>query len=207
METQVLNLKGEEVGKVDLPDKVFGIKKPSRTLLHEATTIFLANQRGGNANTKVRSEVSGGGKKPWKQKHTGRARAGSIRSPLWRKGGVIFGPRTHDMSQDLPRAKSRLALAHALSARASGDGIRVLDGLALDGAKTKQVAEILKALGARTKSLLVIEGFDQNLARASRNIPDLRVMLAQDLNAYAVLNCDKLIITKGALEKLGSRWN
>lgn len=206
METKVLNIKGEEVGTVALPEKVFSVA-PSRELLHEVTTIYLTNQRRGQANTKTRSEVSGGGHKPWKQKHTGRARAGSIRSPLWRHGAVAHGPRRHSHRIELPRRKAKLALAHALSARAAEGAIRILDGIAVDGGKTRQVSQMLKALGARTKSLLVIETHDKGLATASRNIPELKIMMPGQLNAYAVLNCDKLIVTKGALEKLSTRWN
>ena len=206
METKILNIKGEEIGSVTLPEKVFSIE-PSRELLHEVTTIYLQNQRRGQANTKTRSEVSGGGHKPWKQKGTGRARAGSIRSPLWRHGAVAHGPRRHSFRVSIPRRKAKLALAHALSVRAAEGALRVLDGLAIDGGKTRQVADMLKALGARTKSLLVIEAQDKGLATASRNIPELKIMLPTQLNAYAVLNCDKLIVTKGALEKLSTHWN
>lgn len=206
METKILNIKGEEVGTVALPEKVFSVR-PSRELLHEVTTIFLQNQRRGQANTKTRTEVSGGGAKPWKQKHTGRARAGSNRSPLWRHGGIAHGPRRHSYRIEIPRQKAKLALAHALSARASQGGLIVVDGLAVDGAKTRQVAAILKALGARNKSLFVIEAKDKSLALASRNIPDLQIMMPGQLNAYAVLNCHRLIVTKGALEKLSTRWN
>ncbi len=206
METQVLNWKGEAVGTVTLPDNVFALK-PRPGFLHEVTTVFLTNQRRGQAHTKTRSEVSGGGHKPWKQKHTGRARAGSIRSPLWRKGAVAHGPRRRVFRLELPRQKSKLALAQALSARAAEGSLRVLEGLSLDGAKTKQVSQMLRSLGARPKSLLVLEAYDKNLALASRNVPELKIMLAAHLNAYAVLNCDKLIVTKGALEKLSSRWN
>ena len=206
MEAKVRNAKGEDVGTVTLPEKVFSVR-PSRELLHEVTTIYLQNQRRGQAQSKTRHEVSGGGRKPWKQKHTGRARSGSIRSPLWRHGATIHGPRRHSYTLDMPRRKAKLALAHALSARAAGGGLIILDGIAVDGAKTKQVAEMLKALGARNKSLLVIEAHDKGLALASRNIPDLLIMMPGQLNAYAVLNCDKLIVTKGALEKLSTRWN
>ena len=206
METKVLNIKGEEVGSVTLPEKVFSVK-PSKTFLHEVTTIYLTNQRRGQAHTKGRSEVSGGGHKPWKQKHTGRARAGSIRSPLWRHGAVAHGPVRHSHVVDIPRRKAKLALAHALSARAADGALLVLDGVAVDGGKTKQVAAMLKALGARNKSLIVVEAHDKSLATASRNIPDLLIMLPAQLNAYAVLNCHRLIVTKGALEKLSTRWN
>ena len=206
MEAQLLNQKAEEIGKVELPEAVFGLK-PSRQLLHEVTTAAQANRRLGTAHTKTRDEVSGGGRKPWKQKHTGRARHGSIRSPLWRKGGVVFGPRPRSYRQDLPHIKKRLALAQALSARAQDGSLRVIESLALDGAKTKQVAQILKALKTEGRTLLVTDQYDENLVRASRNICAAKVMLAAHLDAYEVLACRGLIVTKAALEKIGARVN
>lgn len=206
MEASVLNLKGEEVGKVALPENVFGVK-PSPVLLHEVTTAYLSNQRSGTANTKTRSEVSGGGKKPWKQKGTGRARQGSIRSPIWRKGGVCFGPRTRSWRLEMPRQKSRKALAQALSVRAQDGGLKIVDNLSLDGAKTKQVAAFLKALKVDTRSLLVTDGRDASLALAARNVPDLKVVLVSHLCAYEVLAFRSVIITRKALDKLTPRWN
>lgn len=206
MEAQLLNQKGEEIGKVELPEGVFG-RAPSRRLLHEITTAALANRRSGTAHAKKRDEVSGGGKKPWKQKHTGRARHGSTRSPLWRKGGVVFGPRTRSWRQEVPQEKKRLALAQALSARAKDGSLRIVDSLALDGAKTKQVAQILKALKAERRALLVTDQYDENLVRASRNLSEAKVMLVSHLDAYEVLACRGLIITKAAIEKLGARMN
>lgn len=206
MEAAILNLKGEAIGKVALPEKVFGLK-PSPVLLHEATTTYLSNQRRGTAHTKTRAEVSGGGRKPWKQKHTGRARQGSTRSPIWRKGGVCFGPRSRSWRLEMPRQKSRKALAHALSARAQDGGLRFVDGISLDGAKTKQVAAFLKAMKAEPRSLIVTDGREANLARAARNVPDLRVVLASQLNAYEVLAHRNVIITRKALDKLTPRWN
>ena len=206
METKLLNLKGEEVGTVALPEKVFGLR-PEPGFLHEITTVLQNNLRSGTAHTKTRAEVSGGGKKPWKQKGTGRARQGSIRSPIWRKGGVAWGPRTRDYTVALPRRKSRLALAQALSARASDGSLRVVDQFALDGAKTRQVAEFLLALKADLRSLLVTDQRDANLARAARNIPGLKVALVSHLNAYEVLACRNLIFTRAALDKLAPKWN
>jgi large subunit ribosomal protein L4 len=207
MEAKVLNLKGAEVGSLKLPEKVFGVK-PQPTLLHEVATAYLSNQREGSAHTKTRAEVSGGGKKPWKQKGTGRARHGSSRSPIWRHGGVAWGPRnTVNYRQELPRAKWRLGLAHALSARAADGGLKVLESLALDGAKTKQVAALLKAVKAGKRALIVTEAHDANLVRASKNVEGLKVSLAAHLNAYDVLACRTLIMTKGAIEKLAPRWN
>ncbi|MBI3551940.1 MAG: 50S ribosomal protein L4 [Elusimicrobia bacterium] len=207
MQAQLKNIKGEEVGSVELQDKIFGIK-PVPEFLHEFVTIYETNQRQGNAHTKTRSEVSGGGKKPWKQKHTGRARAGSTRSPLWRHGGITFGPRyAGKPHRDMPRQKAKIALAQALAARFADGGIVFVDKLAVEAPKTKSVAAILKQLGCAGSVLIVLDQPDQALARASRNIPDVEIKLAADLNAYVVLRCRKLVVTQPALEKLGARWN
>ncbi|MFH2203645.1 MAG: 50S ribosomal protein L4 [Elusimicrobiota bacterium] len=206
METKLFNMKGEEVGKVELPEKAFGVK-PNPALLHEVTTAYLANQRRGTAHTKTRADVSGGGKKPWKQKGTGRARAGSSRSPIWRSGGVTFGPRCRSFRVDLPRAKCRKALAQALSARAADGSLRVVDELAFDGAKTRQVAELLTVLKADKRSLFVVDQSDPTLKRAARNIPGLVIIPASHLNAYQVLACRNIILTRGAIDKLAPKWN
>lgn len=206
MQAQLLNVKGEEAGSVDLKEAVFG-HKPSREFLHEFVTVYLANQRRGTAHTKTRSEVSGGGKKPWKQKHTGRARAGSIRSPLWRHGGITFGPRGTRRRLELPRQKAKAALAQALAARLADGGIVFVEGLSLPEPKTKALAAILAALKCEGRVMLVLDGPDRNLSVAGSNIPGLRIRLASDLNAYEVLGCRKLVMTRPALEKLGARWN
>lgn len=206
METKVLNMKGEAVGKVELPEKVFGLK-PCAEYLHEITTAYLSNQRRGTAHKKTRSEVRGGGRKPWRQKGTGRARAGSTRSPIWRGGGVVFGPRNRSWRLGTPRRKNQRALAQALSVRAGDGSMRIVDSLALDGTKTAQVAAFLRALKADRRSLIVMEQRDGNLARSVRNIPGLKVRMVAHLNAYEVLACRNLIMTRAALEKLGPRWN
>lgn len=207
MEAKILDVEGKEVGKAALPEQVFG-HKPSRRFLHEFVTIYLANQRSWTAHTKGKGEVSGGGKKPWKQKHTGRARAGSTRSPLWRHGAIIFGPRMGRGSRlDMPRQKAKLALAQALSARAADGGLVFVKELALKEPKTKLVAAALEKLGCSGKTLIVLDAPNPALARASRNIPEVIVRLASDVNAYEVLRAKKLVITQPALEKLGARWN
>jgi large subunit ribosomal protein L4 len=206
METRLLNLKGEEVGKVELKDDVFGLK-PRKDLLHEFVTLYLANQRRGTAHVKTRAEVSGSGKKPWKQKHTGRARAGSIRSPLWRHGGVTWGPRTHSMRLDMPRQKARLILAHALSVRSKDGSLLCVESLSVEDGKTKSVAALLKNLQCSGKVLLVLDAPNTQLSRGSRNIPEVQIAMAHDLNAYSVLRCKKLVMTKAAMEKLAARWN
>lgn len=204
MEAQLLNVKGAQVGKVELRDAVFG-RRPARQFLHEYVTTYLANQRQGTANTKTRGEVSGSGKKPWKQKHTGRARAGSRRSPLWRHGGVTFGPRAGRVHLDFPRRKARLALAQALSAKHSEGAIVFVESLALEAAKTQAVAEILDKLNCAGRTMLVLDAPDPQLALASRNIPDLELALAGDLNAYSVLRARRMVVTRPALDKLNTR--
>jgi large subunit ribosomal protein L4 len=207
MQAQLLNVKGTEVGKVELPEGVFG-RRPVPKFLHEYVTVYLANQRRGTANTKTRAEVSGSGKKPWKQKHTGRARAGSFRSPLWRHGGVTFGPRAGHVHLGFPRTKARLALVQALSAKAAQGALVFVDSLAVAEAKTKAVAAMLESLKCGDRkgcTLLVLDAPDANLARASRNIPNVELALAGDINAYGVLRARRLVVTKPALEKLQAR--
>lgn len=207
MEAKVIDVEGKEVGKVALPEHIFG-HKPSKRFLHEFVTVYLANQRQWTAHTKGRSEITGGRHKPWKQKHTGRARAGSTRSPLWRHGAIIHGPRMGRGSRlDFPRQKARLALAQALSARAQDGGLLCVKDFAVKEAKTKLVAAALGKLGCEGRTLIVLAATDAALARATRNIPTVAIRLASDINAYEVLNCRKIIITQPALEKLGARWN
>lgn len=201
METKLLNIQGKEQGTVTLPEAIFG-KKPNPTFLHEVITAFLANQRAGSADVKTRSEVSGTGKKPWKQKGTGRARHGSMRSPIWRHGGVAFGPTPRSFRQELPVAKRRLALAHALSAKFIEDNIIVLDSFDIKEPKTKAVSTVLKTLEAGRKPLIVTSR-DGKLEMASRNIAGVTQMVPADLNAYVVLNSSRVIFTKEALETMG----
>jgi large subunit ribosomal protein L4 len=206
MQAQLLNTQGKEVGTVDLQEKVFGLK-PSKSFLHEYVTVYLNNQRAYSANTKTRTEVSGGGRKPWKQKHTGRARAGSNRSPLWRHGGIAHGPKSGRVLLSIPRQKAKAALAQALAARYQDNGIVFVENLAIEQAKTKNVAALLKQLGCAGRTLLVLDQPDAKLSQASRNIPNVEILLAGDLNAYVVLRSKKLVVTRPALEKLGARWN
>jgi large subunit ribosomal protein L4 len=207
MEAQLLNTKGEKVGKVDLKEAVFGLK-PSKEFLHEYVTIYLANQRQYDSKVKTRTEVSGGGRKPWKQKHTGRARAGSNRSPLWRKGGIIHGPKNVERNFSIPRQKARLALAQALAAKNAAGAIIYVDDVKLAEAKTKNVAQLISKLGCEgARTTIVLDSPNAQLTLAARNMPDVQVLLAGDLNAYTVLRSTKLVLTQSALEKLGARWN
>ena len=201
MEIKVLDIKGKEKGTCNLPESLFGVK-PNPTFLHEVITAFLANQRRGTADTKTRSEVSGTGKKPWKQKGTGRARQGSLRAVQFRHGGIAFGPTPHSYRQYLPVAKRRTALAMALSAKLAEGNVVVLDSLKLKEPKTHAFAEIMDVLAAGRKPLVLDNFADANVALASRNFAGLTRLLPQDANAYAVLNSTKVILTQEAVEKL-----
>jgi large subunit ribosomal protein L4 len=207
MDAKIIDVNGKETGTVTLNEEIFG-HKPSKRFLHEFVTIYLANQRAWTSNTKSRTTVSGGGRKPWKQKHTGRARAGSIRSGLWRHGAIIHGPRMGRGSRlDYPKQKAKLALAQALSARALDGGVICVKDFTLKEPKTKLAAAALAKLGCEGKTLIVLDAPNKDLVLAFRNIPTVAVRLAADINAYEVLYAKKLVITQPALEKLGARWN
>jgi large subunit ribosomal protein L4 len=193
---------GEEHGRVSLAEEVFGVR-PNGHVVYETVKAYLANQRQGTAKAKTRAEVRGGTRKPWRQKGTGRARAGTVTSPLWRHGGRIFGPRPRDYRMEIPKKIRRLALKSALSDRAQDGRILVLESLDLREAKTKEVAAFLKANELGGKScLLVVEAYDEKVARAARNIPRLSVRVWDELNAHDVVRSEWLVITKSALEAM-----
>ena len=205
METKLINASGEEVGKVKLNEKVFNqeIKTP---LIWENVNVILRNQRLGLAKTKNRAEVRGGGKKPWRQKGTGMARHGSIRSPIWRKGGVVFGPRPRDYSTQFPKKKKIQALISTLSSKASENRILVIDQIALDTPKTKNLAEILKKIKLTGDKILIgLEEMNDNLKLAGKNIPGLNLKRVADINCYDVLAANYVMFTKKGLEKLEQR--
>ena len=204
MDTKVLDIKGKEQGSINLPDSLFGVKA-NPTFLHEVITAFLANQRSGTADVKTRAEVSGTGKKPWKQKGTGRARQGSLRAPQFRHGGVAFGPTPHSFRQDLPVAKRRAAVAQSLSAKFAEGNIVVLDNLTFKEAKTKAFADMLNVLSAGRKPL-VLADLDNTTRLAGRNIAGLTQLAPKDTNAYAVLNSSKVILTKEAVDTLAKTF-
>ena len=204
METKVLDIKGKEQGSINLPDSLFGVKA-NPTFLHEVITAFLANQRSGTADVKTRAEVSGTGKKPWKQKGTGRARQGSLRAPQFRHGGVAFGPTPHSYRQELPVAKRRAAVAQSLSAKFAEGNIVVLDNLTFKEAKTKAFADMLAVIAAGRKPL-VLADLDNTTRLASRNIAGLTQLAPKDTNAYAVLNSSKVILTKEAVDTLAKTF-
>ncbi|MBI5574190.1 MAG: 50S ribosomal protein L4 [Elusimicrobia bacterium] len=199
MEVDIVNIKGEKTGSVTLPENIFNAKI-NVPLMHEVVNWYLANRRQGTHAAKTRAEVSGSGKKPWKQKGTGRARAGSIRSPLWRHGGVIFAKKPREFSYSMPKKKIRLSLLSALSSKAKDNSIMVLDELKIDAPKTKKVAETIKNLKLKNKVLLVSKR-DKTLNLASRNIADLFLHDVTDLTTYDVLNSDKILFTKESLDR------
>ena len=200
METKLLNLKGQEVGKVDLPEVLFSVK-PDQHFIHEVMKYYLANKHRGTASTKTRSEVSGGGKKPWKQKGTGRARAGSTRSPIWRKGGVCFGPQPRSFRQYLPIQKLQKALIEALSARAADGAVLVMENLALPAPKTSSLNALQKGINAKS-ILFVTDKMDKNFKIASKNRAEFGWCLANNLNAYEAMRSEKLVFTAGGLKVL-----
>ena len=192
------------IGKINLQDEVFGLQaKPY--VLHEGVTNYLANQRQGTHATKTKGLVRGGGRKPFKQKHTGRARAGSNRSPLRRGGGTTFGPQPRDYSYDLPKKVKRIAVKTALSVKISEGAVTVIDGFSLNQPKTKDMVTILKHLGFEgEKVLIVTPEKDEVVILSARNIPNVRVLRISDLNSYDVIVSNKLLMTKDAVSRLGA---
>lgn len=204
-EVEVKDIKNAAVGKMGLPDEVFGVRG-KEYLLHEAVVNFLANQRQGTHATKTKGLVSGGGKKPWKQKHTGRARSGSIRSPLWRGGGAIFGPQPRDYRYGIPKQARRQALYAAVSEKLAAGEMFVVEELKFDEPRTKKMIDIIEAMGLGGKSLLIVEaGVNRGLLLSSRNIPGVICRAAADLNAHDVLSRNVLLMTRAAAEALKER--
>lgn len=197
----VFNTEGKQVGDIELNDAIFGVKI-NEGLMHQVVLNQLANRRQGTVATKTRTQVRGGGRKPWRQKGTGRARVGSIRSPLWVGGGVTFGPTPRDHSYAIPKKARRAALKSALSAKVRDGEIIVIDELSVDAPKTKVMVSILKALEAEKKPLVVIAEWDNNVELSTRNIPNALVAKSAGLNVYDILNHEKLIITKDAVARL-----
>ncbi|MEB3103447.1 50S ribosomal protein L4 [Ferviditalea candida] len=195
------DMNGNQVGELELPEAVFGIE-PNAHVLHEAVLMQQASLRRGTHKTKGRSEVSGGGRKPWKQKGTGRARQGSIRAPQWKGGGIVFGPTPRSYAYKLPKKVRRLAIKSALSSKVKDNEIIVLDQLMMNQPKTKDFANMLKNLKVDRKALVVSAEYDDNLALSARNIPGIKFVAAEGINVLDVMVHDKLIITKDAVEKV-----
>jgi len=195
----LFDVKGNRLGEVELPDAVFGIE-PNEYAVHEAVTLQLASRRSGTHDTKTISEVAGGGRKPWRQKGTGRARHGSRRSPLWRGGGVVFGPKPRKYGYSIPKKVRRLALLSALSARAQGDAVFVVDSLELPEPSTKAMAALFDAIGVK-KPLVVTAVRDEIVEKSTRNIPNALALGVAGLNVYDVVNHQALIIVREAVAK------
>ena len=200
MQTKVLNLEGQEVGKVSLDEKVFGAEY-NEDLIHQAVVTYLANQRQGTKSTLTRSEVAGGGRKPWRQKGTGRARQGSIRSPQWVHGGVVFAPKPRDFSKKMNAAMRRGAFVSALSAMMNENAIVVVDDMNIE-AKTKAAVKVLDALKLNRRVTVVTDGVNENAIRAFSYLEGKNVTTADILNTYELVVSDKVLITKDAIKKI-----
>jgi large subunit ribosomal protein L4 len=202
MKVDVLSMTGQKTGEVELPEDIFGIT-PNEHLMYQAVRVYLAHQRQGTAKTKTRTEVSGGGKKPWKQKGRGGARAGSSRSPLWVGGGTIHGPKPHKYSIDIPRKMKRLARKSALSSRMAENNIVVVDDLSFSDIKTKNMVGVLKSLNiAGDKTLVLLPEVNTNVVLSARNIPGVSTALADKISTYDILNHKKLVLTKSAIDTI-----
>lgn len=198
----LFNQSGSQVGEIELNDSVFGIE-PHTHVLHEAVLMQRASMRQGTHKVKGRSEVRGGGRKPWRQKGTGRARQGSIRSPQWVGGGTVFGPTPRSYSYKLPKKVRRLALKSALSSKVQEENIVVLESLAFDAPKTKDVVAMLSALNVDNKVLIVTADKDETVVRSASNLKNVKVLTQSEVNVLDLLTHDKLILTKEAAEKAG----
>ena len=195
------DITGNQIGDVELSDDIYGVKVNTH-VMYEAVKNYLANQRQGTQSAKTRGEVRGGGRKPWRQKGTGRARQGSIRSPQWIGGGVVFAPKPRDYSYKLPKKIKRLALKSALSSKVQDQEIIVVDSLVIDKPKTKDMIQVLSNLKTGKKTLVVMPERDENVILASRNIPGVKTAFVNTINVYDILNCDSFLITKDAVNKV-----
>ena len=201
LKTNVLDMSGKVVGEIELSEALFGVEI-NESVVHDVVKNHLANLRQGTQSALTRAEVSGGGRKPWRQKGTGRARQGSTRAPQWTHGGIVFAPKPRDYSYTLNKKARRLALKSALSAKAAETAIVVIDEIKMDAPKTKEFAAFLKAVGVEGKALVVTAAVDQNVVKSGRNIPGCQVTFANLLNVYDIVNAKKLVVDKAALQKI-----
>jgi len=197
----VFDMTGNQVSDMEISDNVFGIE-PNEAVMHAMVVNYLANQRQGTQSTLTRTEVRGGGRKPWRQKGTGHARQGSIRAPQWTHGGVAIGPKPRDYSYSLNKKVKRLAMKSALSSKAQSSDIIVLDALQLEEFKTKTIANMLQALGVEGKALIVTADADKKVVKSAGNIPGVKTAAVNTLNVYDILNHDKFIVVKDAVTKI-----
>lgn len=201
LKVKVYNQEGAEVKDLELNEAVFGIE-PNKQALFDMVLLQRASLRQGTHKVKNRTEVSGGGKKPWRQKGTGRARQGSIRAPQWRGGGVVFGPTPRSYKFKLNRKVRRLALKSALSTKINDNEFMALEAIKFDAPKTKEMVKVLANLDAPTKTLIVVDEIDENVARSANNIPGVKLLDARRVNVYDILNSDKLIMTEAAIKSV-----
>jgi large subunit ribosomal protein L4 len=195
------NISGKQVGEIELNENIFGTNVNVEAM-HQVVKMYLANQRQGTQSALTRAEVSGGGIKPWRQKGTGRARHGSIRSPQWRHGGTVFAPKPRSYRYTVPKKIKRIAMQSALSSKVNSSSIVVLDELNFDAPKTKQVVSMLENLKVDTKTLIVTADSNENVVKSARNIEGVKTAHVNTLNVYDILNCDKFIITAEAVKKV-----
>ena len=198
---QVVNMAGQQVGEIELNDAVFGIE-PNAAVMHDVVVNFLANQRQGTQSALTRAEVSGGGRKPWRQKGTGHARQGSTRAPQWRHGGIVFAPKPRTYRYTLNKKVRRLAMKSAFSAKVNENEMIVLDALTVEGYSTKTVVNMLKAVGADAKALIVLSENNAQIITSAANIPGVKTALVNTLNVYDILNADKFIVVKDAVAQI-----
>ena len=198
---KVMDMTGKEVGEITLSDKIFGAEV-NGAILHAAVRTYLMNQRQGTQSTLTRTEVSGGGRKPWRQKGTGRARQGSTRSPQWTHGGVALGPKPRSYRMDMNKKVKRLALYSALSAKVAAGDLIVVDDIKTESYKTKTMVAMLNALGAEKKALVVLGAKDEFVTKSCANIPGVKTSVGNTINVYDILNADKFIATKAAIEMI-----
>lgn len=197
----VLDMSGKKVSEIELNEAVFGIE-PNTSAMHLMVVNYLANQRQGTHSTLTRAEVRGGGRKPWRQKGTGRARQGSTRAPQWYHGGIAFGPKPRTYGFSVNKKVRKLAMKSALSSKVANEGLIVVDNVSLDNIKTKEMVKVFEALNTKKKVLLVLADKDDNVFKSVRNIEGAKIILVNTLNVYDILNCDTLILTKDAVVKL-----
>ena len=201
LKTNVYNMSGELVGEIELSEAVFGVTV-NESVVHDVVKNHLANKRQGTQSALTRAEVAGGGRKPWRQKGTGRARQGSTRAPHWTHGGIVFAPKPRDYSYTLNKKAKRLALKSVLSAKVAETNLVVIDEIKMDAPKTATFAKFLKAVGVEGKSLVVTAAADANVVKSGRNIPGCEVTFANVINVYDVINANKLVVDKAALAKI-----
>ncbi len=197
----VYDMAGKVVSEMELSEAVFGIE-PNPVVVHQVVVNYLANQRQGTQSTLTSTEVSGGGKKPWRQKGTGHARQGSIRAPQWRKGGIALGPKPRDYSYSLNKKVRRLAIKSVFSDKVATSDLIVVDNISVDSYKTKVIVEMLKALGVEKKALIVMPEHNDKLIKSAANIPGVKTALVNTINVYDIVNCDKFIVAKDAIAKI-----